>query len=257
VARDELFTFGDEDLRDPEEAWIAAAPAPPGPVVTSPARTDFIDLRGPEEEAPAHRGGLAKRSLAKGWRPPLTGRQAAFACLALALLVLIKVGMAAVGGGAGDRQVVDDVAGVEPVVVSTRRGPVASRAERSSGAQHQRVKRGRVVARPRGQRRRSSRSHRPRHRREQPRESHRRAATSSSGGSTEGASTAATSTGAPAPTPAVEAPVEEVEAPAPASGSGGVASPDPVTATSPEVAAPTDAAQSQFGVESGSAGVGG
>lgn len=248
MARDELFSFGDEDLGgtdpspDPEFGSGAIG------VLDRPPLHDVHVGDSPAEGAWPSRGGSRERSSEKRQPPPLR--------LWLAIAAVMLVGSAllarALIGSAGDEAapVAQDVSSSKvhgPVVVGAERADFVE-ASKQKAAQAQRARQRRAATRHRSQRRRSPR--REKRGRERANRSGRQASTPTSAASTDRPPAAGTEgdTGAASAAPPEESP------PAPAVvETAGTTDPPP----DPPPASPTEAAQGQFGVESsGGAGQG-
>jgi len=241
MARDELFSFGDEDLggTDPSsEPEVGSGTI--GVLERPPLEDVHVDESSAEGAWPS-RGGSTERSSEKRQPPPLR--------LYLGVTAVVLVGSAllvrALIGGAGDESAPVAQSAVSsskvhgPVVVGTERAGFVE-ASKQKAAQAQRARQRRAATRHRSQRRRAPRE---KHGGGRENRSGRRAGSSTSTASTDrlpATRTEGDPDPATAPPPAEPSPAPEGDEAA------GTTAPPP----DPPPASPTEVAQGQFGVES-------
>lgn len=249
MARDELFSFGDEDLGGTEPSWDTEGGSGAIGVLEEPSPDAHVD-EPPAEGAWPSRGGSRQRSSEKRQPPPLRLYLVGAAVLLLGSALLLRALIGTTGEeGAPVADSAAPLARAEgPVVVSGERAGFV-RASRQKASQAQRARQRRAATRHRSQRRRA---HREKNRggREAATRSHYRAKASTSDSTVDRQAAAPPVPDpppAPAPPPVKAPPAPEVDK------AGGTAA----SVSDPPPTSPTEAAQGQFGVESaGGAGPG-
>lgn len=253
MARDELFTFGDESLEhaptsgdghDPSGAATAVLDSPPaGPDLPWPADEARV-----EEGAQRSRGDSAMRSSEKRESPSIRVYGVVALVLAAGAVLLIKI--AAGGSSVGPSPQADAGRSPEPVAIVQRTVSSADQPSREGAGRHKlHVNRDRAAERQRVRHRRSVTRRRAPRRRERGERGGKR------GGGHESRMTARSTLEPPSPSP----PAPEPPPPSPAAPSEPAPS-EPTSAPTESALPPpsaTEAAQTQFGVESGGSGMGG